>query len=68
MAFKIPKQKEKERKSDIYKVTSHGEKVLAIGQADDLISDTGKIRVWRSRINDSISVEELKDGKWQIIK
>lgn len=44
--------------------TEFGEKVLAQGQADDLISDTGKIRVWRSRIDNSISMEELKDGRW----
>ena len=37
---------------------------LCKGQADDLKIDIGTKRVWVSRVDGSVSVEELKDGKW----
>ena len=41
---------------------------LAQGQADDLKIDTGKIRVWLSRVDGSVSIEayDEKTGKWEL--
>ena len=59
MAYKSPKKKKK--------YNSYGEEVFAVGQADDLISDSGTRRIWRSRIDDSISEEKLVNGRWEIV-
>ena len=40
---------------------------LCQGQADDLKIDNGKIRVWISRVDNSISVEQLIEGSWILI-
>jgi hypothetical protein len=40
---------------------------LATGQADDLKIDTGNRRVWVSRVDGSVSVERLKNGRWEIV-
>jgi len=40
---------------------------LAQGQADDLKIDTGNLRVWLSRVDDTISIEQLVDGKWELV-
>lgn len=37
---------------------------LCVGQADDLKIDTGTIRVWLSRVDESITVETYKGGCW----
>lgn len=49
------------------KVNCYGEVILAQGQADDLISDSGKRRIWRSRIDNSISEEKLVNGRWEMV-
>ena len=59
MAYKIKKEKEK--------FNEYGERVYAVGQADDLISDSGTRRVWRSRIDGKLSEEKLVDGRWEMV-
>lgn len=44
-----------------------GEKVYAVGQVDDLIVDTPTRRVWRSRIDNSLSEEKLVNGRWELV-
>lgn len=46
---------------------------LAVGQTDDLIfehldsdSRVGSFRIWRSRVGEGISMEDLVDGRWVI--
>lgn len=40
---------------------------LGIGQADELVADTGTQRVWYGRTEDSspVSVETLVNGRWE---
>lgn len=59
MAYKQRRQKKK--------FNSYGERVYAVGQADDLISDSGTRRVWRSRIDNSLSEEKLVNGRWEMV-
>jgi hypothetical protein len=42
--------------------------ILAQGQADDLISDSGRVRVWKSRVNGKISTEIYNSdtGMWEL--
>ena len=40
--------------------------VLSSGHSDDLIFDDGKERIWRSRVDESISRERLIDGRWEL--
>lgn len=39
---------------------------LCVGQADDLKIDDGRRRVWISRCGEGISIEKLKNGKWEL--
>ena len=59
----IPKAKEQK----MNKVNAYGEKILAQGQADDLISDSGTRRVWRSRIDNKLSEEKFIKGRWEMV-
>lgn len=40
---------------------------LCVGQADNLKVDTGTIRVWLSRVDNSISIEQLVNGRWVLV-
>lgn len=41
---------------------------LEEGHMDDLKIDTGKIRIWLSRVDGSIAIEELIKGSWDLVK
>jgi len=40
---------------------------LCQGQADDLKIDTGKLRVWLSRVDGSVSIEKRVNGRWEMV-
>jgi hypothetical protein len=41
---------------------------LSVGQCCDLKSDDGKTRLWVCRGTGEVSVEQLTDGRWTIVK
>ena len=49
---------------------------LSVGQLDDLKFDNGHFRIWFSRcskedgepLNNKVTIEQLKDGKWITIE
>lgn len=54
-----------------YGITYHkgtGYPILAQDQADDLISDSGRVRVWKSRVTGKISTEVYNSdtGRWEL--
>jgi len=40
---------------------------ISQGQADDLKIETDTLRVWLSRVDGSVSVEQLVNGRWELI-
>lgn len=59
----FPKKKKNETWVELEKMPT-----LAVGQADDLKVDTGKERIWLSRITGEISIERLTKGRWELVQ